>query len=234
MDLSKIPRLIDEGVFKQLMFPTGKYYINEEAIVVSMNSGLPKIIPRNARASGEQDVVLFIPYPTVFGLPELLLMAFDIERPSDTAPCYRDFDPSNVTLANVYWGDMEAQRTCRNKLNLKHIEEALEEQALHAGNKDNVHAMDSMLFVNKTLLQDLTMLGVILNRLVIDIELSKSDVNGIRGILSAINDISCVNVVKRSKLDPILKGEFNHKAINEALFDFRAVMLAHTNAYQKP
>ena len=230
--LAQIPRLIEEGTFKKIMLPVGHYYINQDGEVISINHTVPRIIPINSRATGEKDVVLFIPHPTVFGLAELLLTTFGHARPDNTAPCYRDFNPVNVSLDNVYWGDMEAQLLCRNKLNLKHIEDALITQDKE-DDPYKITAIDSMIFVNKVLLQDLMGLSVALNRICIDGNVKKDDINGVRQMLTIINDISNLNMVKKEKISALFNATFGNDAINQAILDFRALYMINQSAYQK-
>lgn len=228
---------LNNGEFKALVLPSGKYYISSVGQIVSMNTGVPKIIRANQRATGEKHVVLFIPSPSIFGVAELILMTFVGKPPENAAPCYKDFNPGNICLENLYWGDMDAQVECRNKQNIRFLESAIEaQQAVSTVDEsvltDKVKKPETMLFVNKAMLQDLMMYSVALNRHYLANEFADTEIESYKSVSNLIAEIAGLNAVKKSQFNRLFKPLFCHELVQETVETYRLQCAKHHSLYQ--
>lgn len=103
-----VQRKIEADELRLINLKAGHYYISRNAEIYSMNMAQPRQIAAVPKLSGEQIIVLYTPQLTAYDVSALVLSTFNpIENPCDLFPCYRDCDPTNCAVTNLFWGDKD-------------------------------------------------------------------------------------------------------------------------------
>lgn len=103
-----VQRKIEADELRLINLKSGHYYISRNAEIYSMNMAQPRQIAAVPKLSGEQIIVLYTPQLTAYDVAGLVLSTFSpIDNSSALFPCYRDNDPTNCAVTNLYWGDKD-------------------------------------------------------------------------------------------------------------------------------
>lgn len=107
-----IQKQIEKDELRLINLKAGHYYISRKAEIYSMNRAQPRQIQPIPKVNGEKIIVLYTPSITAYDVPSLVLNTFNPSKSQKAStesqllvPCFRDADPSNCSLTNLYWGD---------------------------------------------------------------------------------------------------------------------------------
>lgn len=100
-----LQKQIEEDELRLINFKAGHYYISRQAEIYSMNMAQPRRIMPIPKLTGEQIIVLYTPGITAYDVSSLVLSTYlPSDLDSHNVPCYRDADPTNCSLSNLFWG----------------------------------------------------------------------------------------------------------------------------------
>lgn len=101
-----LQKKIEEDELRLINVKAGHYYISRQAEIYSMNMAQPRRIMPIPKLTGEQIIVLYTPQLTAYDVPSLVLSTYmPMDEKTHKSPCYHDFDPTNCTIENLFWGD---------------------------------------------------------------------------------------------------------------------------------
>ncbi|MBC6987501.1 hypothetical protein [Alteromonas sp. BZK5] len=101
-----LQKQIEEDELRLINFKAGHYYISRQAEIYSMNMAQPRRIMPIPKLTGEQIIVLYTPGITAYDVSSLVLSTYSPSHlDSHNVPCYRDADPTNCSLSNLFWGN---------------------------------------------------------------------------------------------------------------------------------
>ncbi len=115
-----IQKEIEKDELRLINLPAGHYYISRKGEIYSLNMAFPRRIEAIPKVNGEQIIVLYTPTITAYDVADLVLSTYKPNTADNSlSPCYRDANPANCKLDNLFWGDHEAVRNWRqNALNI--------------------------------------------------------------------------------------------------------------------
>jgi hypothetical protein len=82
---------------------------------------MPRQKTTNIKRNGDRIVVLFTPNVAAYELPYLMLRTFRSDEMTEEKKfaCFRDANPANCHISNLFWGDERQDYECRNQIILR-------------------------------------------------------------------------------------------------------------------
>lgn len=225
---AQILQKIEDGEFRLINLEQSHYYISKSGDVISLNLPQPRHISPTQRTTGEYCIALYVPDVKVFNLAELILTTFDREAKEGEFACFKNLNPQEIQLTNLYWGSASERNKWRSEISMSRskkmveiTQEAPDELTQHVHNY----------YCNKAFFVDILGFVVQLNRLVIQNTLSDEDKSIALRCLQQLTEVTSVTVLNFHKLESIFEVEFCEGNVNKLFFEYRDVLVKNRNAY---
>lgn len=99
--------------------PAGRYFVDRDGQVVSMNMVYPRYIEPIKKVNGEYSIILYTPSLMAYDLAQLVLSTFQKPQDDSQKHIFRNSDLSDCRLTNLAWADkVLADESMRKATNL--------------------------------------------------------------------------------------------------------------------
>ena len=225
---NEIFQQIEDKQLRLVELPQGTYYLSEQGKVYSLNKQLPRVIDPARCNSGEYSVVLYVPHIKTYNLAALMLQTFKRAGQKGELPCYKDKNPSNFAIGNLFWGSASDRREWVNEQSLNRSKQLQEEVSEDLQERD-IQTINY--YCNKPFLLDLFGFMTHLNRLILGKDISVPDANKVRRGISEITELTSVNLLKFDRLENIFEQDFEDHTITQLYEEYRLVLTKSRKAY---
>ncbi|GAA5141220.1 hypothetical protein [Thalassotalea piscium] len=225
---SEVLEKIEQKKFLLVNLPNSSYYASRDGDIYSLNSLQPKLINPTVSTTGEVYIALYVPSIQVFNLAELLLKTFIGEPGQDQYPCYKNNDPRDIELSNLYWGPVNERNKWRET---KAIERSKEIAKIISNSPEIIKARTSNYYCNKPFLSDVLAFMVQLNRLSIREDLQDGDKSVLRRFITELSEITSVTILNFKKLELAFDMEFESIELMSLLSEYKHVLIKNRKSY---
>lgn len=228
MSPNEILAAIERKEVVMLNVPYGNYYIGQQGQLFSLNHASPKEIRPVRTNTGEYCVTLYVPELKSFKLAELMLTTFSrLPNPGET-PCYRNCEPSDCRIDNLYWGDTKEDLKWRSELVVTQTRQVI-------GSFDETTSLSNVAMVkyycNRAFMNDLSTFLMQLNRFLLSTALSQRDRDKLQRILSDISDMTTSTMLNVEKLRSLVDFKSEDNELRSLFEEFSNVLANNRAAY---
>ena len=206
MTPSEVFEQIEQKELVPAHVPSGEYYLSRQGDLYSLNRAVPKKIVPNPMSDGEVFVTLYTPSLSVYSMAELMLNTFSSKAPDGKIACYKNGDPGDLSLANLFWGDRE------DKLKWKANRTIVRSKTITKENYNNIQ-QSTALYCNKAFLKDINLLITQTLRVALNQSID-NDKTLILMSLNKLTEITSVTLLKFDEVITVLETEFENAQIN--------------------
>lgn len=225
---SEIINKIETKEFLMLDVPQGRYYASKKGIIYSLNKIHPRIVLPTQQSTGEFYIALYVPILSVFNLAELLLKTFVSHPEKGQVPCYQNNDLSDLSIANLYWGDQTQRNYCLSLQSLQKSKE-LAHIVSNVPNQKDYQTLNY--YCNKSFLIDLFGFMLHLSRSLIAEDLCTEDKAVVVRAINDIGEIISMAVLKFDRIERIFSSVFENEKVSALFAEYKLVLIKNRKAY---
>jgi hypothetical protein len=228
MNAIEILEKIESGEFRHLGMGAGQYYVSRTGNIYSLNHAQPRRIDPAPKMTGELTIALYVPNLLSFSVAELVLTAFVRPPKPGEKPCYLNFDPRDVSLKNLEWGDEAKSVNWRAQ---RHISKSKKMAEVVSTSPEISDSKSVQYYCNRPFMSDLFSFSTQLNRALINVELTDIDESMIRRTINDITELTSVTVLNFKKFESVFSREFENEEISNVFSEHKRGLVKNRKNY---
>ena len=228
MSPKDVLKAVESGEYRVIDTPSGSYFLSRNAEIYSLNGTVPRKIRTTLKTNGELIVQLYTPNVTSFDVATLVLETF-VSKPKDgQAPCFKDDDPSNCCLDNLYWGDQKEQLKRRKSTALKKSRQVT---SYLSRSPEISRSHTEHYYCNRAFLSDLLTYAIQCSRVLVTLAPETPDASNMRRLLNEISEITSVAVLEFERLKKTFRVSFECEELTRLTLEYSHAIIKNRAAY---